>query len=48
MEQAVFPLARMTTKFVGIWPLAKRFGFGNREAMCTTLPMSTDLTFGST
>jgi Kef-type K+ transport system membrane component KefB len=37
----------MATKFVGIWPLTKRFEFGNREAMYTTLLMSTGLTFGS-
>lgn len=44
---AVFLLVKMATKFVGIWPLTKRFEFGNREAMYTTLLMSTGLTFGS-
>jgi len=44
---AVFLLAKVATKFVGIWPLTKRFEFGNREAMYTTLLMSTGLTFGS-
>jgi len=44
---AVFLLVKMATKFVGIWPLTKRFRFGNREAMYTTLLMSTGLTFGS-
>jgi len=44
---AVFLLVKMATKFVGIWPLTKRFEFSNREAMYTTLLMSTGLTFGS-
>ena len=44
---AVFLLVKMATKFVGVWPLTKRFEFGNREAMYTTLLMSTGLTFGS-
>lgn len=44
---AVFLLVKMATKFVAIWPLTKAFNFGNREAMYTTLMMSTGLTFGS-
>lgn len=38
---------KMTTKFVGIWPLTKFFRFERREGMYTTLMMSTGLTFGS-
>jgi len=38
---------KMLTKFVGIWPLTKGFRFEKREAMYTTLMMSTGLTFGS-
>lgn len=44
---AVFLLVKMATKFAGIWPLTKRFRFGSRQAMYTTLLMSTGLTFGS-
>jgi Kef-type K+ transport system membrane component KefB len=44
---AVFLFVKMATKFAGIWPLTKKFDFGNREAMYTTLLMSTGLTFGS-
>lgn len=40
-------LVKMTTKFVGIWPLTKFFRFERREGMYTTLMMSTGLTFGS-
>jgi len=38
---------KMLTKFLGIWPLTKGFKFQKREAMYTTLMMSTGLTFGS-
>lgn len=38
---------KMATKFAGIWPLTKRFRFGKREGMYTTLMMCTGLTFGS-
>jgi Kef-type K+ transport system membrane component KefB len=38
---------KILTKFVGIWPLTRRFRFGRREGMYTTLMMSTGLTFGS-
>jgi Kef-type K+ transport system membrane component KefB len=37
----------MATKFVGIWPLTRAFGFAQREGMYTTLMMSTGLTFGT-
>lgn len=38
---------KMGTKFLGVWPLAHVFRFGRREAMYTTLLMSTGLTFGT-
>jgi Kef-type K+ transport system membrane component KefB len=38
---------KMLTKFIGIWPLTKKFRFDKREGMYTTLMMSTGLTFGS-
>lgn len=38
---------KMLTKFIGIWPLTKRFRFEKREGMYTTLMMCTGLTFGS-
>jgi Kef-type K+ transport system membrane component KefB len=38
---------KMVTKFVGIWPLTRAFGFAQREGMYTTLMMSTGLTFGT-
>jgi Kef-type K+ transport system membrane component KefB len=38
---------KMVTKFVGIWPLTRAFGFARREGMYTTLMMSTGLTFGT-
>jgi len=44
---AAFLVAKMVTKFVGIWPLTRRFRFDKCEAMYTTLLMSTGLTFGS-
>lgn len=44
---AIFLAIKMATKFVGIWPLTKKFHFSNREGMYTTLLMSTGLTFGS-
>lgn len=43
----VFLAVKMVAKFVGIWPLAHTFRFGRREAMYTTLLMSTGLTFGT-
>ncbi len=44
---AVFLGIKMLTKFIGIWPLTKKFHFEHREGMYTTLMMSTGLTFGS-
>jgi Kef-type K+ transport system membrane component KefB len=44
---AVLLGVKMVTKFVGIWPLTKKFRFNKREGMYTTLMMSTGLTFGS-
>jgi len=44
---AVLLAIKMATKFVGIWPLTRRFRFDKCEAMYTTLLMSTGLTFGS-
>ena len=38
---------KVATKFVGILPLTRAFRFDPREAMYTTLLMSTGLTFGS-
>ena len=43
----VFLAVKMVTKFVGIWPLTRAFGFAQREGMYTTLMMSTGLTFGT-
>jgi glutathione-regulated potassium-efflux system ancillary protein KefC len=39
--------AKMVTKFIGVYPLTKIFKSPPREAMYTTLLMSTGLTFGS-
>lgn len=39
--------AKMLTKFVGVYPVTKVFRSPTREAMYTTLLMSTGLTFGS-
>jgi len=38
---------KMLTKFIGVWPLTRKFDFDRREGMYTTLMMSTGLTFGS-
>lgn len=43
----VYLAVKMATKFVGILPLTRTFKFEPREAMYTTLLMSTGLTFGS-
>lgn len=40
-------LAKMATKFGGIFPITRAFKQPTREAMYTTLMMSTGLTFGS-
>jgi Kef-type K+ transport system membrane component KefB len=39
--------AKMATKFVGVYPVTKLYGAPGRDAMYTTLLMSTGLTFGS-
>src|SRR5476651_1148316 len=39
--------AKMATKFVGVYPITKFFKSPPKEAMYTTLLMSTGLTFGS-
>jgi Kef-type K+ transport system membrane component KefB len=44
---ALFLAVKMVTKFVGILPLTRYFGFNRREGMYTTMMMSTGLTFGS-
>jgi len=44
---AVLLGVKMVTKFVGIWPLTRKFRFNKRDGMYTTLMMSTGLTFGS-
>ncbi len=40
-------LAKMATKFVGVYPVTKLYKSPKKEAMYTTLLMSTGLTFGS-
>jgi glutathione-regulated potassium-efflux system ancillary protein KefC len=39
--------SKMVAKFVGVYPLSRRFGHGNGDAMYITLLMSTGLTFGT-
>jgi Kef-type K+ transport system membrane component KefB len=39
--------AKMLTKFIGVYPVTKFFKSPKKEAMYTTLLMSTGLTFGS-
>jgi glutathione-regulated potassium-efflux system ancillary protein KefC len=43
----VLLLGKLATKFVGVYPVTKIFGTPQREAMYTTLLMSTGLTFGT-
>ncbi len=43
----VFLLVKVFSKIVGVFPVTKIFGSPNREAMYTTLLMSTGLTFGT-
>src|SRR6202142_3488286 len=43
----LFVLVKVGTKIVGVYPVTKYFGSPNREAMYTTLLMSTGLTFGT-
>lgn len=43
----MFLAVKIAAKFLGVWPFAIAFGFGQRNAMYTTLLMSTGLTFGT-
>ena len=43
----VLLLGKMVTKFIGVYPVTKVFGSPPKEAMYTTLLMSTGLTFGT-
>jgi glutathione-regulated potassium-efflux system ancillary protein KefC len=47
MAFIVLLLGKMVTKFVGVYPVTKVFGSPQKEAMYTTLLMSTGLTFGT-
>jgi Kef-type K+ transport system membrane component KefB len=40
-------IVKLVTKLIGVWPLARYFGLGNRESSYTTLLMATGLTFGT-
>lgn len=40
-------VTKVTTKFVGVYPVTKGYGAPHKEAMYTTLLMSTGLTFGT-
>ncbi|HXN88616.1 MAG TPA: cation:proton antiporter, partial [Methylocella sp.] len=42
-----FLIVKVTTKIIGVYPVTKLFGAPNKEAMYTTLLMSTGLTFGT-
>jgi glutathione-regulated potassium-efflux system ancillary protein KefC len=42
-----FLLFKVAAKFVGVYPVTKLFGSPHKEAMYTTLMMSTGLTFGT-
>jgi glutathione-regulated potassium-efflux system ancillary protein KefC len=42
-----FLIVKIAAKFVGVLPVTKLFGSPNKEAMYTTLLMSTGLTFGT-
>ena len=42
-----FLVVKIATKIVGVYPVTKLFGSPNKEAMYTTLLMSTGLTFGT-
>src|SRR5206468_3018092 len=43
----IFLTVKIAAKFLGVWPFAMAFRFGQRNAMYTTLLMSTGLTFGT-
>jgi glutathione-regulated potassium-efflux system ancillary protein KefC len=40
-------LFKVGAKFIGVWPITRRFGAPHDEALYTTLLMSTGLTFGT-
>jgi glutathione-regulated potassium-efflux system ancillary protein KefC len=42
-----FLIVKITTKIIGVYPVTKLYGSPNKEAMYTTLLMSTGLTFGT-
>ena len=42
-----FLIIKVATKIIGVYPVTKLFGAPNKEAMYTTLLMSTGLTFGT-
>ena len=42
-----FLIIKITTKVIGVYPVTRLFGSPNKEAMYTTLLMSTGLTFGT-
>jgi Kef-type K+ transport system membrane component KefB len=42
-----FLIIKVATKVIGVYPVTKLFGSPNKEAMYTTLLMSTGLTFGT-
>lgn len=42
-----FLIVKIGTKIIGVYPVTKLFGSPNKEAMYTTLLMSTGLTFGT-
>jgi Kef-type K+ transport system membrane component KefB len=42
-----FLVIKVATKIIGVYPVTKAFGSPNKEAMYTTLLMSTGLTFGT-
>jgi Kef-type K+ transport system membrane component KefB len=44
---AVFLLIKIVTKLFGVYPLARAFKMGNKEASYTSLLMATGLTFGT-
>jgi Kef-type K+ transport system membrane component KefB len=43
----LFLVVKVAAKIVGVYPVTKFFGSPNKEAMYTTLLMSTGLTFGT-
>jgi glutathione-regulated potassium-efflux system ancillary protein KefC len=43
----VLLVAKMVTKFIGVYPITKAFGYVRQEGLYTTMLMSTGLTFGT-